>query len=276
MKSSIALVALVAALTISIGIPADAFAVDYVNWLYGGIGTENNSGEKGARTYIEIESGSGDHNFDWTADEDHNYHIQVHDSSNYDHNVGYFVNDDAPTTAKFFAETFNSGGTRVLNFESSGAVASDGTNQLFAVHRSSSSWSFYDGTGFGDLQAQYSGGGSSYNTNETYVLGEKGCAGGCTQDEMGDVVTVRFNTALQHTSGTTYTTATWNALDSANMFYQVINTSGSGQNESTSKSAMCPSMTAKGDVQTTIGDNKLDILDESSPSCTSYTADVWN
>ncbi len=94
---------------------------------------------------------------------------------------------------------------------------------------------------------------------------------------MGDSPTVRFNTALERTTGTTYTTATWNALDSANMYYQVYSPTQGYPSESTSKSAMCPTMTAKGNVQdSSIADNKLDIIDESNPTCTSATADVWN
>lgn len=278
MNSSWVLVAIVAALTVSIGLPVDAFAVDYTNWLVGAKGTENNSGEKGARTYITIQSGSGDHTFSHSDEEDHNYHIQIQDSSDYDHNVGYFVRDDATTTAKFFAETFTPSGTKVVDFESMGAVATDGSNQLFAIHRSSTSWSFYDGTGFGDLQAQYSGGGTSFNTNETWVLGEKGCKGGCVMSDMGDSPTVRFNTALEHTSDTTYTIADWtNVLDSANMHYEVRDPVAGTIIDGTAKDLICAPMTAKGNVQdANIADNKLDILDESSPTCTSSTADVWN
>ncbi len=144
----------IAVLVTTISVPINAYALDYTNFFAGAEGQENNSGQKGLRTVIEIESGSGDQNFDWSSTEKHNFFIEMKDSSNYIHHVGYFVDDDAPTTAKFFSEVFL-GSTKVHSFEASSAVSSDGTNQLFAMHRSSSTWSYYDGTGFGDVQSQY-------------------------------------------------------------------------------------------------------------------------
>ncbi|QMU55035.1 MAG: hypothetical protein GKS07_09180 [Nitrosopumilus sp.] len=274
MNSKISLFVLLAAITVTISLPVNAYATDYTNFFAAADSQENNAAQKGLKTVIEIESASGDHDFDWSMDENHNYFIEMIDDDDYIHHVGYFVDKDAQTTAKFFAEAFL-GGTNKHYAESMGAVSSDGTNQYFAVHHSGSTWSYYDGTGFGDLQAQYTGGGEEFNTTTAAAVFEKGCQGGCTVDEMGDAVDVKFHTAMEHTSTITYTSANWDLVDDADMYYfadgVVDATNGAAQ------TAVCGEMTIEGDVQDgSLADNEMVAINETNPTCTSWTANLWS
>jgi len=266
---------LITGIAASIAIPSSAYAVsEYTNFFAGAESQESDATEKGLRTIIEIESASGNHNFDWSDEENHNYFVEIKDGSNYRHHVGYFVDDDAPTTAKFFAEAFL-GSTQKTYYESMGAVSSDGTNQLFAVHYGGSSWSYYDGTGFGDLEHQYNGGGSSFNANTAIAMFEKGCKGGCTVDQMGDIVDVQFHTAMEHTPGTVYTTASWDLIDEADMFYEARNATNviSG---SLAEPEVCGEMTLEGNEQDgSLSDNEIMAINESSPTCTSTGTTLW-
>ncbi len=92
--------------------------------------------------------------------------------------------------------------------------------------------------------------------------------GGCTVDEMGDVVNVKFHTAMEHTSGTTYTAASWSLVDDADMFYFASDNTGSNSSISGSiaEAEVCGTMTAKGNVQDgSLSDNEMMAIDEASP-----------
>lgn len=78
---------------------------------------------------------------------------------------------------------------------------------------------------------------------------------------------------MQYTSSSTYSSATWSAITSANMFYATKPT----QTESSAQTEMCKPMNAAGNVQapSTHADNQMSTLDDPLVSCTSYSANLW-
>ena len=259
-----------------LGATPQVFATDATNFLWGADSQDSNSGQTGVRSEITIQS-STTHDFEFDQ-EDHNYHVEMEGfaaSSYWQYLFGYTVNEVSPTNAYPWAEVWKAG-LRQDNWAGNTAYT-HGTEELFAIHKPGDIVTFYDGTGANDdvwdYDTTYT---DSINTGNMYALAEKICPDtDCDAGDLGDSPTVLFTIAMEYTDDSTYSSATWTAIDDANMYYM---TKSPSQTESSAKTEMCTPMTAYGNVQysSTLADNEMSIQDTTLATCTSETADLWN
>lgn len=205
MKQFVVLAFALMAVTALIVSPTLANAVSvHKNFIFGADSTQNVASQKGAKSKITIVTPQ---TFTATG-EDHNWHVESRDSDNKIHIVGYFVNQAAPSTPKFFAEVW-SGSVRQFVYQGTASVGSNGQQKDFGFHRSSSTWSYYLDT---SLQAQSSASsGTTLNTVDLYALAEKICPNSpyCTKDQGGPMPSVEMPNTLRYTSSSSYSDATW-------------------------------------------------------------------
>lgn len=255
--------------------PSDVFAINHTTYQWGADATTSATGATGARMKVTIKEGSSDHTFP-NSNEDHNYHIDgltTAGGADWHYLVGWQVGSGNPTTSHPWVEVWKNG-VRQYNWQSPSLTYTDGTQRLFAFHKPSTTVYFYDGTSTSNLLAQYTTGNTdTYNAGNTWSMAEKICPSGCAASSIGDSPTVYWPIAIEYTTSSTYSTATWTAMSHANAYYQLL---GPTESESTSYSTMCPPETMTGHNQDgSLATNTMNNLDASGVTCTSYTSDLW-
>ncbi|MEM4378982.1 MAG: hypothetical protein QXX85_08385 [Candidatus Nitrosotenuis sp.] len=110
-----------------------------------------------------------------------------------------------------------------------------------------------------------------------YALAEKICPNSpyCTKDEGGSMPSVEMPTALNYTSSSTYSGATWSAVSDARAFYKYINGDGGSVSGSGAQSEMCQPMSMKGKQQGLSNNNQLITGNNVVTTCTASNAVLW-
>ncbi len=241
------------------------------HFIFGGASTQNLASQTGAKSKITIvipQTFSG-------QDVDHNWHLQAKDSSGLKHLIGYFVSSSSPSTAKVFVEVWQ-GSTKVLDYQGTGSVGNNGDQKYFAMHNpgGTSAWQYYVDN---NPQTQYNSNGRTLNTFDLLALAEKICQNSpyCTKDQGGPMPSVNMPNALMYTSSTSYL-GTWNAVTSAQAYYEYKNADGSGATGSGAQSEMCQPMSMKGkDQDGSLSTNQIISGNNVVTTCTTANVALW-
>ncbi len=253
--------------------PGTAHAISaHKNFIFGADSTQNiasQTGAKGKFTIVVPQTFSA-------SGEDHNWHEEGRDSANKIHIVGYFVNTASPSTPKFFAEIW-SGSVRQFVYQGTAAVGTNGQVKDFGFHRSASSWSYYLDT---SLQTQSTAStGTTINAGDLFALAEKICPNSpyCTKDQGGPMPSVTMPNAMQYTSSTVFSGASWTDISSAGAYYKYINGDGTSSIDTqVAQDESCQPMSMKGKVQdATFASNKMVVGNNVVTTCTAYNANLW-
>jgi hypothetical protein len=203
----------------------------------------------------------------------------MHDDSGYDHNVGYFVRQDATSTPKFFDEEIL-GGVLKHSFEGMSSVGNNGDVKDFAMAEGGGAWNYYLGTTF---QNQGNvGEGSSFDAAKMWAIAEKICPTSpyCTSQVGGGggpMPSVKMTNAMLYSSSLTFPPASWNAVSNENAFYEYLNHDGTGQiDNSAAQSEMCLPLSMKGHTQdSTLSNNQLVTGNNVVSTCVTVATAVW-
>lgn len=272
MKTSKILIVL-SVISWSLLIPPQIYADDATNFIWGADSSGSTTGLTGSRTEVTVMS-STTHSFEFT-NEDHNYHLEQWGSaagSTWQYLVGYFVNEEDPTEAYCFAEVFKASSPQD-SFECT-TTYSHGNPRTFAIHKPGNTVTFYDGTGSGDDIWDYNtNNNDSMSNSNIWALAEKICPGTtCDANDLGDSPTVLWEIAMQYTSDSSYGSASWSDVTTANMHY----TTKPFQSQSDAQQEMCAPMTAVGSEQSgVVVDNEMGSFDDSGVTCTSHSDNLW-
>lgn len=267
---------IVLAATLAIN-PTLSYAVsDHQNFLFGAASSISSAtGQKNANFSVTIVTPQS---FSNTL-EDHNWHLQMHDASGYDHNVGYFVRQDATSTPKFFDEEI-SGGVLKHSFEGMSSVGANGAVKSFAIAEGGGAWNYDLGTTF---QNQGNvGEGSSFDAAKMWAIAEKICPTSpyCTSQVGGGggpMPSVKITNAMQYSTSLTFPPASWTSVSSANAYYEDLNSTGSGDiDNSKAQSELCLPLSMKGHHQdATLSNNQLVTGNGVVTTCVTVATAVW-
>lgn len=242
---------------------------EWKNFIFGAHGNDPISSQKGGKAEITIVIPQS---FTIT-NEDHNLHLEVRDSAGSDILVGYFVNQDNPSTAFGFAEIFPLVGDD-KQWMSLSSIGNNNDVIEVGFHRSASSWSYFID---GNLVFQDSStSGTSFNTSNLKLFAEKICPNpnNCNKNQGGSLPSVNVPIAMQYTASTTFSGASWTDMKKATAYYEVKDSMDAPTVGDVVE--LCLPMTMKGIEQdSTLGKNQLIIGNNVHSGCPDHNQTLW-